>query len=90
MQWLIVPAVLAVLSYFNVFPSMPGFAYVILIVVYLIAATLETKLIGISKAQRENHAAIMEKLDLIEMRLENKVDNVESEIRDLKWEITHK
>lgn len=90
MQWLIVPAVLAVLNYFNVFPSMPGFAYVILIVVYLIAAVLEAKLIDASKMQRERHAAILERLEMLENRIESKIDNAIQEIDDLKWEVKNK
>lgn len=90
MQWLIIPAVLAALSFFNVFPSMPGFSYVILIVVYLIAAVLETKLNDLSKMQRERHAAILERLETLEYRIESKIDNAIQEIDDLKWEVKNK
>ncbi|HEI4368091.1 TPA: hypothetical protein SI878_004398 [Salmonella enterica] len=87
MQWLIVPAVLAALAFFNIFPSMPGFAYVILIVIYLIAALLENHIKEAATASRYRENQILERLEQMENHLESKISDLQQEIEDLKYEV---
>lgn len=90
MQWLIVPAVLAALAYFHVFDAMPTFAYVILIVIYLIAALQEHHITEGATASRHRDNAMIERLESIETHLERKIEDLQQEIEDLKWEIKNK
>ena len=79
----IIPAVLAVFWFLNLFPC-PGFVYVLLGAGYLFTGVLEKRLIDMSAANRDRHSAIMERLEILEMQIENKVDNLAYEVEEIK------
>lgn len=87
MQWLIVPAVLAALAFFNIFPAMPVFAYVTLIVIYLIAGLLEKHITEAATASRLRENEILERLEQMKNRFDNKISDLQQEIEDLKYEV---
>ncbi|EDY6528093.1 hypothetical protein GQH18_002245 [Salmonella enterica] len=83
MQILIIPAILAVLWFLNLFPC-PGFVYVLLGAGYLFTGVLEKRLIDMSAVNRDRHIAIMERIENLEYQIENKVDNLAYEVEEIK------
>ncbi|EPV4171446.1 hypothetical protein ACV5Z5_004644 [Salmonella enterica subsp. enterica] len=90
MQWLIVPAVLASIWFFNLIPSCPGFAFVIIGFIYLIACHLENLIRQHAAASAARYAALVEKLEIMECHIEQKIDGLNAEIDDLKFEVKMK
>ncbi|EEO4608497.1 hypothetical protein G6S93_004423 [Salmonella enterica] len=84
MQWLIVPAVLAVLWFFQITPA-PGYFYVLLGCMYLFVALLERRIIEASSESRHRDNAILAKLEEIESHLDRQMDNVSSDLDDIKY-----
>ncbi|EAQ9051876.1 hypothetical protein D8V62_23860 [Salmonella enterica] len=84
MQWLIVPVVLAVVWFLNLFPACPGFVYVILGVVYLVGAAISVAIETASAASRKRDAEILESIAYTQDILERKNENLELELRQLK------
>lgn len=84
MQWLIVPVVLAVLWWINLFPACPGFAYVILGVVYLIGAGISIAVEGASASSRRRDAEILSTIVYTQQILEQKNESLEYELSQIK------
>lgn len=83
MQIFIIPAILGVFWFLNLFPC-PGFVYVILGTGYLAIGLIETRLIDASAVQAQRHQQLLERLEVLEMQIENKVDNLAYEVEEIK------
>ncbi|EMD5616206.1 hypothetical protein VRM59_004487 [Salmonella enterica] len=84
MQWLIVPVVLAVVWFLNLFPACPGFAYVILAVIYMVGVAITNAIEAASAASRRRDTEILESIAYTQDILERKNENLELELRQLK------
>lgn len=87
MQFLIVPAVLWALWFFGMCPAFPGFAFVILGCVYLIACMIESQIKNARMAQLAQFNQLMDRLDRLDCDLSRQVENVQTEVNDLTYRV---
>ena len=83
MQFLIVPAIIAIGWFFDFVP-VPGFVYVMIGAMYLMVAIIEKHIIEAAEESRHRDNAILDRLESIEALLENKIDSVGSDVSDIQ------